>query len=72
MYHAQRFERTNRAVYARISDGWNISRIYASNEDELRAELRRFHIRPVTELTSKMCRGEGMDSRHISIIHKLL
>lgn len=72
MYHAQRFERTNRAVYARISDGWNVSRIYASNEAELRAELERFHIRPVTELTSKMCRGERMDSRHISIIHKLL
>lgn len=71
MYHAG-IESNGRGVCTRISDGWDVSRMYAENEGELRNELRKHRIKPVTELTSKMCRRERMSSRHISIIHKLL
>lgn len=71
MYHAG-IESNGRGVCARISDGWDVSRMYAENEGELRNELRKHRIKPVSELTSKMCRRELMSSRYISIIHKLL
>lgn len=71
MYHGK-IENNGRDVRALISDGWGVSCMYANSERELRNDFNRHGIKPVTELTSKMCRGERMNSRHISIIHKLL
>lgn len=71
MYHGK-IESNGRDVCVRISDGWDVSRMYAESAGELRNELRKHRIKPVNELADKMCRGERMNSRHISIIHKLL
>lgn len=71
MYHAN-IERTGRGVSVRISDGWMVSRMYAHSEGELREELGRHRIRPVSELTKTMCHGSRVDERQARIIHKLL
>lgn len=71
MYHGK-IESNGRDVCVRISDGWQVSCMYAKSEAELRRDFNRHGIKSVTELTSKMCRGERVDERQARIIHKLL
>jgi hypothetical protein len=71
MYHGS-IKSNGRDVRALISDGWHVSCMYAKSEAELRRDFNRHGIKSVTELTSKMCRGERVNDRHIRIINKLL
>lgn len=60
-----------RDPYVEVCDGYTVQRMYGDSESDLRAKIREYGYKSVTELTAKMLRGERVYESQVTAIHKL-